>query len=52
MHARSALSDPARIADLQAYERRPLLDAKAAIRENQRMAAKVLPQLYAWIRAH
>ena len=53
-------AEPQRIADLQAYEsrsvpaesRRPLLAAEAAIRENQRMAADVLPQLSAWIRAH
>ena len=53
-------ADPARIADLQAYEtrsvpadsRRPLLAAEAAIRENQRMAAKVLPQLDTWIQRH
>ena len=53
-------AEPQRIADLQAYEsrsvpaesRRPLLAAEAAIRENQRMAADVLPQMNAWIRAH
>lgn len=53
-------ANPARIADLKAYEsrsvpvdsRRPLLAAEAAIRENQRMAAKVLPQLNAWIEGH
>jgi aminopeptidase N len=53
-------ADSARLVDLQAYEsrsvpadsRRPLLAAKAAIRENQRMAAQVLPQLNAWIQAH
>jgi aminopeptidase N len=53
-------ADPARVADLQDYEsrsvpadsRRPLLAAEAAIRENQRMAARVLPQLNAWIQGH
>jgi hypothetical protein len=56
----AASAEPGRIADLQAYEsrsvpadsRRPLLAAEAAIRENQRMAAKVLPQLNTWIQAH
>jgi hypothetical protein len=53
-------ADPARIADLQTYasrsvpadSRRPLLAAEAAIRENQRIAARVLPQLNAWIQDH
>jgi len=53
-------ADPGRIADLQAYEsrsvpadsRRPFLAAEAAIRENQRLAVKVLPELDAWIRGH
>ena len=53
-------ADPARIADLQAYEsrsvpvdsRRAFLAAEASIRENQRLAANVLPELDAWIRSH
>jgi hypothetical protein len=53
-------ADPGRIADLQAYEsrsvpadsRRAFLAAEAAIRENQRLAAKVLPELDACIRSH
>ena len=53
-------ADPARMPSLEAYEsrsvpadsRRPFLAAEAAIRENQRMAAKVLPQLNAWIEGH
>jgi hypothetical protein len=53
-------ADPGRIAALQAYEsrsvpvdsRRAFLAAEAAIRENQRLAAKVLPELDAWIRSH
>jgi aminopeptidase N len=53
-------ADPGRIRELQAYEsrsvpvesRQPFLAAEASIRHNQRMAAKVLPELDAWIRAH
>jgi hypothetical protein len=34
-----------------ADSRRAFLAAEAAIRENQRLAAKVLPELDAWIRS-
>jgi aminopeptidase N len=51
---------PSRIADLEAYEvrnvpadsRKPLLAAKAQIRQNQHLVAQVLPELDAWIRTH
>ena len=53
-------ADPRRIADLEAYEnrsvpadsRKPLLAAVADIRQNQRFATKVLPELDAWIASH
>jgi aminopeptidase N len=52
-------SDPARITDVQAYidrnvspdARRPFLGTMAAIRDNQRIAAGVLPALDHWIAA-
>ena len=52
-------SDPQRIADLEAYEARsvppesskPFLAAVAAIRRNQRIAARVLPEVNRWIAA-
>jgi aminopeptidase N len=51
---------PGRIPDLEAYEsrsvpadsRKPFLAAEAQIRQNQRLVAKVLPELDAWIRTH
>lgn len=51
------LSDPDRIAELQAYmdanvpadARRPFIGAIAAIRDNQRIATRVLPALNRWI---
>jgi aminopeptidase N len=50
-------ADPARIADLEAYEaasvppeaRKPFLSAVASIRRNQRFTATVLPQIDQWI---
>jgi aminopeptidase N len=50
-------SDPQRIADLEAYEtrsvppeaRKPFLEAVAAIRRNQRIAGRVLPDVDRWI---
>jgi aminopeptidase N len=52
-------ADPARIADLEAYEaanvpleaRKPFLSAVASIHRNQRFTSKVLPQIDAWIAA-
>ena len=49
-----------RIADVQAYEnrnvpmdaRRPFLGALAAIRENQIISAKALPEIDAWLSSH
>ena len=53
----SELSDPNRVADLQAYidanvpadARRPFIGAIAAIHDNQRIAARILPGLNRWI---
>jgi aminopeptidase N len=50
-------ADPARIADLEAYEaasvppeaRKPFLSAVASIRRNQRFTGTVLPQIDQWI---
>jgi aminopeptidase N len=55
----AASADARRIADLEAYEarnvppeaRKPFLAAVAAIRDNQRIAARVLPEIDAWIAA-
>ncbi len=52
-------AEPRRIADLEAYEarkvppeaRKPFLAAVASIRDNQRIAQQVLPQIDAWIEA-
>jgi aminopeptidase N len=51
------LSDPARIAEVEAYidqnvpadAQRPFSGAIAAINQNQRIAARVLPELDRWI---
>jgi len=53
-------SEPQRIADLEAYEarsvpaeaRKPFLEAVASIRENQRIASDVLPEIDRWIAMH
>jgi len=53
-------ADPARIAELEAYEaasvpseaRKPFLSAVASIRRNQRFTRTLLPQIDQWIAAH
>jgi aminopeptidase N len=53
-------SEPGRIADLEAYEarsvppeaRKPFLESVAAIRRNQRIVTRVLPEIDRWIAAH
>ena len=50
-------SDPQRIADLEAYEsrsvppeaRKPFLESVAAVRRNQRIVSRVLPEVDRWI---
>ncbi|HEX4080408.1 MAG TPA: M1 family metallopeptidase [Rhizomicrobium sp.] len=57
METARRLSDPARIPEVQAYvdtnvspdAQRPFTGAVAAIRQNQRIAARVLPELDRWI---
>jgi aminopeptidase N len=51
---------PERIADLEAYEersvppeaRKPFLESVASIRQNQRIAADLLPQIDRWVASH
>jgi len=51
-------ADPQRIGDLEAYEehsvpvevRKPFLEAVASIRQNQRLRARVLPEIDLWIK--
>jgi hypothetical protein len=57
METARQLSDPARIPEVQAYvdqnvpvdAQRPFTGSIAAIRENARIAARVLPELDHWI---
>ncbi|MBV9692417.1 MAG: hypothetical protein JO261_01825, partial [Alphaproteobacteria bacterium] len=52
--------DPARVADIEAYvqshvpadARKPFLGDVASIRQNQRIAAVVLPELDAYMKNH